>query len=116
MTGNALTHEKRLTLNQYPARRSCCTQSVRVFGKNLRQAMRNDMPSQAHSELLKTSHERSSIQRLSEYVTLVISALAVRNGAIKLWLSIYFAREVIFFHVWVEGLMKGTNASPLHSG
>eukprot|EP00972_Heterocapsa_arctica_P096139 14183640-Heterocapsa_arctica.AAC.1 len=33
LTGNVLAHEKRLTSNQYPARRSCCTQSIRVFGK-----------------------------------------------------------------------------------
>eukprot|EP00972_Heterocapsa_arctica_P015349 2262154-Heterocapsa_arctica.AAC.1 len=73
-------------------------------------------PQKAHAESLKTSHERGSIQRLSEYVNLVVTDLAIPNGAIKLWLSIDFAREVVFFHCGIEGLVKGANASPLHSG
>eukprot|EP00972_Heterocapsa_arctica_P043769 6461847-Heterocapsa_arctica.AAC.1 len=32
---NALTHEKRLNLNRYPSRWSCCAQSIRVFGTEI---------------------------------------------------------------------------------
>eukprot|EP00972_Heterocapsa_arctica_P106653 15709168-Heterocapsa_arctica.AAC.1 len=75
-----------------------------------------DMPSQAHSDLFKTSHKRRSIKRLGKHVTLVVCGRAVRNGAVQRRLSVNFSSENIFLHFWKEGLVHGANASPLHTG
>ena len=69
-----------------------------------------------HPNLLETRQEQGSIQRLCEHIAFVVAGRAISDSAIKLWLSIDFARQDVLFHFWEEGFVKGANTGALHAG